>query len=81
MLPSTSPIYVCGVHRSPNSNQAFWDVFENQVQHMSTSGKELFLLGDLNCDLLKNSQETKVLRDLFNLFNLKQVITKPTRVS
>ena len=50
----------------------------------------IFLLGDLNCDLLgarertdliDNNQKTRKLLDLFDLFNMQNVVNEPTRVT
>ena len=47
-----------------------------QVQHM-----EIFVLGDLNCDLLKSCCEGNTLKDLCDTLNLNQLETSPTRVT
>lgn len=47
-----------------------------QVQHM-----EIFVLGDLNCDLLKSCCEGNTLKDLCDTLNLNQLVTSPTRVT
>ena len=35
-----------------------------------TRRKDLFIVGDFNCDMLKNSQSTSVLKDLRSSLNL-----------
>ena len=46
-----------------------------QVQHM-----EVFVLGDLNCDLLKICCKGNALKYLCDSLNLNQLATSPTRV-
>ena len=46
-----------------------------------TYGKDMFTLGDLNCNMLRDNQYTKVLKDLCSSLNLKQLINTPTRVN
>ena len=46
-----------------------------------TYGKDMFIVGDLNCNTLKDNQDTKVLKDLCSSLNLKQLINVPTRVT
>ena len=50
----------------------------------TSEGKELFLLGDFNCDfLIKCSSilECRQLKSLFKCFHIKQVIKEATRVT
>ena len=44
-------------------------------------GKDIIIMGDLNCDLLSNKPESQVLKDLCTMLNLSQIISKPTRVT
>jgi hypothetical protein len=46
-----------------------------------TYAKEIFLLGDLNCNMLKDVPESRALRELSTCLNLSQLITSPTRVT
>ena len=46
-----------------------------------TYGKDIFIVGDLNCNMLKDNQDAKVLKDLCSSLNLKQLINTPTRVT
>ena len=38
-------------------------------------------MGDLNCDLLSDKPDTRVLKELCTTLNLSQIISKPTRVT
>ena len=44
-----------------------------------THGKENFIAGDLNCNVMKHSPEADALNDLCSSLNLTQLITSPTR--
>ena len=46
-----------------------------------THGKEVIMIGDFNCDILKNSPESRAFRNLCSSLNLTQLITSPTRVT
>lgn len=39
------------------------------------------VVGDLNCDLLTSSYESRALNDFCSSVNMKQLITEPTRVT
>ncbi len=41
----------------------------------------MFIVGDLNCNMLKDNQDIKVLKDLCSSLNLKQLINARTRVT
>ena len=43
--------------------------------------KDVFIIGDFNCDLLSEKPESKALNDFCTTFNLSQMISKPTRVT
>ena len=59
----------------------FADEFLEKHTLALTYGKEVFIIGDLNCDILKDNQETRVLTSLCSSLNLTQLITSPTRVT
>ena len=45
------------------------------------TNENIVITGDLNCDLLGLSNDGQRLVELCNNFNLKQLITKPTRLT
>ena len=49
---------------------------------MDNKNKEIYLLGDLNCNLLDSSlSNVKTLQKIMQLYQLTQVINEPTRVT
>ena len=43
---------------------------------------EWVIAGDLNCDLLKpRDNDTVHMKRIYNIYNLKQIITEPTRIT
>jgi UDP-2,3-diacylglucosamine pyrophosphatase LpxH len=63
--------------------QKYSDLFQEFLQKAEAEHKELIILGDLNCDLYTNtaSSSTKKLTELLDVYQLKQLIKKPTRVT
>ena len=51
------------------------------MTHALTLNKDILIAGDLNCNLLSSNVDSSSLRGLCENFNLKQLITSPTRVS
>ena len=41
---------------------------------------DIIILGDLNCNLLVSSPETKIMQEFISTFNLNQMVEKPTRI-
>ena len=76
------PFVLCVVYRSPNCPMACLDDdLAPKINHALTINENIVITGDLNCDLLGLSNDGQRLVELCNNFNLKQLITKPTRVT
>jgi hypothetical protein len=55
-------ILLCTTYKPPHCPVA---CFTNDfLEKYSISGKDVFIIGDLNCDILKNTQEARALKDL-----------------
>ena len=75
-------ILLCITCRPPDCFvTCFADEFLEKHTLALTYGKEVFIIGDLNCDILKDNQETRVLTSLCSSLNLTQLITSPTRIT
>ena len=80
MLPKTRGILACSIYRSPKDGR-FLEKFERALQRLEPH-KELYILGDTNIDFMsKTSALYRSYLGLMNLFNLKQMINKPTRIT
>ena len=82
--PHSKPFLVTTVYRPPCASSEFFDHFEKLIKAIDNENKEMFILGDLNCDMLKtdtNSNiKTKKIKSLYELYQLTQLIDEPTRV-
>ncbi len=74
-LPS---IIIGCMYRHPKAHCDSFDYIVDLVQAMTLRNKSLFILGDLNDDLLNNS--SKISRILKNN-KLTQIINQPTRIT
>ena len=56
---------------------------ESILEKTSTEGIELLCFGDFNCDMLprKLSADARDLRQLFNVYQITQLIKSPTRIA
>ena len=70
-------------YRPPQSSPALFTVFERVIDKIDAENLELYLLGDLNCDLLPDSVNTNSshLLNIMDIYGLTQLITEPTRVT
>ena len=77
-------IVICVTYRPPDcSLNCFEDYFKSKyIQALTISmSQPIFILGDLNCDMLHEGPDKKALFELATELNLKQIIEEPTRVT
>ena len=84
--PHSRPFPVTTVYRPPtNALSEFFDHFEKLIKAIDDENKEMHILGDLNCDMLKTDEDssvpTKKIKTLYELYQLSQLIDKATRVT
>ena len=77
-LPYSKPFLLCTVYRPPNVRSNWIDLFEEELTIAQAKGLEYIIPGDFNVDMISCSN-TKWL-NLVQLFDLTQVLTKPTRI-
>ena len=84
LKPNSRPFAVISCYRPPNSNvdQFFYD-FSYLIKQLDNEDKELFILGDLNCNYLAKQADypTNKLTLLSEELQLTQLITEPTRIT
>ena len=81
-LPKRSNI-ICGViYRQHNSPESFLKYFEETIEKCSHSGKTIYIMGDININLLRFESCNYAQNFLISLqsLNLTPTIDKPTRV-
>ena len=70
------------VHRPPNTTVETFSKIERLIQLVDNENKEVYMLGDLNCNLLdSNLSNVKMLQEIMQLYQLTQIIDDPTRVT
>ena len=81
--PRSTPFLVGTWYRPPNSPPNLFSEFEKVIAKIDAENKELYLLGDINCNLLPeaNTYDSSYLTNIFDIFGLSQLITEPTRVT
>ncbi|XP_065071070.1 uncharacterized protein LOC135695815 [Rhopilema esculentum] len=83
-VKNSRPLLVCVIYRPPDTSKYLDRNFESEFSDMINTSisenKELILMGDLNADYLNTSKNKEVKR-IIKGHGLKQIITKPTRVT
>ena len=69
---------VISVYRPPNSSSEFFFCFENLIKSVNGENKEFHILGDLNCDMLKDDSDppTIILKGILESYQLFKLITE-----
>ena len=78
-FPNSKPFLLCTVYRPPDAKCDWIELFEAELSIAQTTGYEIILMGDFNINYL-NCSNKKWLH-LVELFDLKQMITTPTRIT
>ena len=68
---------------SPIVSELF-STFEDFVGTLDADGREYYIMGDFNCNMLPASfynANTQALLNITDIYNLKQLITEPTRIT
>ena len=74
--PHSRQFIVTTVYRPPNATSEFFDHLERLIKAVDDENKEMHILGDLNCDLLKSEPDsaTKKIELLYELYQFNQLI-------
>lgn len=79
-MPHTKPLLMACCYRPPSADGAYLDKICDMFDRSSTSGYEVYFMGDMNIDWLSGKCPLKnKLVNVANICGLTQVINKPTR--
>ena len=81
--PQSRPFLVSTWYKPPNSPPDLFNDFENLIGKIDGSNRELYLVGDMNTNLLPDVADrnsSKVI-NVCEIFGLSQLITEPIRVT
>ena len=83
--PHRKPFFVTTIYRPPNATAEFFDHLEKLIKQIDDENKEMYILGDLNCNLLEEktffNMSTQKLYSLYELYQLSQLLKEPTRIT
>ena len=80
--PRSKPFLVSTWYRPPQSSPDLFSTFETIIDKIDAENLELYLMGDLNCNLLSEvvSNNFSHLLNIIDIYGLTQLTTEPTRV-
>ena len=71
--PHSKHFVVTTVYRPPSALSKFFDHFEKLIKAIDNENKEMYILGDLNCDLLRPDKDcnipTKKIKSFMNFIS------------
>ncbi len=82
-MPKCKPCIIGSVYRTQLHKDAFIESFRDVLDLVSDEDKEIYILGDFNCDILTKTR-SKVTKDLLSItsdVHLEQIIQEPTRIT
>ena len=80
--PNARPFVITTWYRPPDSPVELFSHFETVIGKLDSEGIEHVVLGDMNADYLSPSDSTtKALLNVTVVYNLKQLINEPTRIT
>ena len=83
--PHSRPFLVTTIYRPPSSLPEFFGDFENLIKAVDNENKEMYILGDLNCNMVNTDKDTNIptkkIKSLYELYQLTQMINEATRVT
>lgn len=81
--PNSKAFNVTGAYRPPSCVDGFFENLENIIRTIDIESKEIIILGDLNCNYLRDRGDSQLslLKQLSTIYHLKQLINEPTRVT
>ena len=75
-------VVICISYRPPDCLlSCFEELLKPSYIQALIMNKPIAVLGDLNCNILKESPESKALSNFLSETNLRQIITTPTRIT
>ena len=75
------PIVIGCLYRPQTESVDYFNLLAEMVDGLINDNKEVMLFGDLNCDFLKTHSLTTHMSTFMEMYNLEQMVTKPTRIT
>ena len=80
--PNSRPFIISTIYRPPSATVDIFSKIESLISTIDTEDKEIYVLGDLNCNLLDTTNfAAKKLASITELYQLIQVVDKPTPIT
>ncbi len=75
--PRSKPFLISAWHRPPNSEIKLFDFFEIFLSKCDAESKELLVIGDINCNMIKSPKDSSTNKLIFlsTLYNLETTLS------
>ena len=78
-----NPLLIASIYRPSNTTVDTFDKIHDFIRKLDSEDKDFVMVGDLNCDFLEKNKISHAYRlnDMLELFQIKRLITEPTRIT
>ena len=81
MRVEKSVILLCNMYRPPDASMSLMEGVSNMIEQALREGKEMVIMGDLNCNTLSPNSTTNHLTSIMEDYQLTQLISEPMRIT
>ena len=74
-------LLLCNIYRPLKSNVTVLDQFSDMLERASSEGKEVVVIGDMNCNLLVRNSLSEQLLLITDENHMSQLISQPTHIT
>ena len=64
----------------PNSDVAFFEKLEENIENVSTCTEKIIITGDVNCNMLTENNLSRKIVQVCKALYISQIVTRPTRI-
>ena len=75
------PILIATIYGPPDSLVDLFDKVDDLLRKIEFENKEAIIAGDMNCNLLKEENHTKHIRNVYNTFGYTQLVEHAARTT
>ena len=74
-------IFICTVYRPPGTTLAFSNSLSRSLLDVLLHGNDIIILGDLNCNILDDTVDSRTFKELCASFNLTHLVKEPKQIA
>ena len=80
-IPNSKSFLICSVYRPPSAKAEWIERFSNQIDESSSKCAEVYIMGDINIDIINGIILNNNWKQQIELHDFTQLVKEPTRVT